>query len=67
MQQTVSTELQISNSYQRCAPGGHDVVVVYDFNEGLNFASLLDLALRHVLDDLSGVSIDAGNCMEKVA
>ena len=43
------------------------MVVVYDFNEGLNFASLLDLALRHVLDDLSGVSIDAGNCMEKVA
>ena len=43
-------------------PGGHDVVVVYDFNEGLNFASLLDLALRHGLDNLSGVSIDASNC-----
>ena len=42
-------------------PGGHDVVEVDNFDEGLDFASLLDLGFAHRSNNLSGVSINTGN------
>lgn len=40
---------------------GHEVVVVYDLDEGLDLVALFLAVLRHAARDLGGVSLDAGN------
>lgn len=48
-----------------CSPGGHEVVVVENFDESLDLGSLGDLLLAHGGGHLTGVAVDA--CDQSVA
>lgn len=43
------------------SPGGHQVVVVEDLDEGLDLGPLGDLLLAHGGGHLAGVAVDAGH------
>lgn len=47
--------------HQEHAPGGHQVVVVEDLDEGLDLGPLGDLLLAHAGGHLAGVAVDAGD------